>query len=95
MTVKRDNDGTIILVGECGAEDAETLLEHLQAQAPPAGQRSGQAPTVDWSACTRLHAAVLQVLMAARPTIRGACGDAFVRQWPCFARAAVPPGARA
>jgi hypothetical protein len=85
MTVKRDADGAIILAGDCGAEDAETLLEHLQA--PPAGQGA----TVDWSACTGLHAAVLQILMAARPTIRGACGDAFVREWPCFAGAITPP----
>lgn len=82
MTVKRDGDGVIVLAGECGAEDAETLLEHLQAQ--PAGP-------VDWSACTRLHAAVLQVLMAAAPTIRGACGDAFVREWACFERATTRP----
>jgi hypothetical protein len=89
MTVKRDGDGAIILTGDCGAEDAETLLEHLQA--PPASQGTSQAPTVDWSACTGLHAAVLQVLMVARPTIRGACGDAFVREWPCFAGAITLP----
>ena len=85
MTVKRDGDGVIVLAGECAAEDAETLLEHLQAQ--PAGQGA----TVDWSACIGLHTAVLQVLMAARPTIRGACGDPFVRDWPCFERAMAAP----
>jgi hypothetical protein len=88
MTVKRDGDGVIVLDGECAVEDAEILLEHLQA--PPAGQGADHATTVDWSACAGLHTAVLQVLMAARPTIRGACGDAFVRDWACFARATTP-----
>ena len=83
MTVKRDGD-VIVLDGECQAEDAETLLEHLQAR--PSGQRA----TVDWSACNRLHTAVLQVLMATAPEIRGACGDAFVREWACFGRAITP-----
>jgi hypothetical protein len=83
MTVRRSGDGTTLLDGECLAEDAEALLEHLQAQ--PAGP-------VDWSACIRIHTAVLQVLMAARPTIRGACGDAFVRNWDCFERATKRPG---
>ena len=88
MTVKRDDDGVIVLGGECVVEDAETLLEHLQ------GQPAGLAATIDWSACTRVHTAVLQVLMAAAPTMRGACGDAFVQAWPCFARVtrATKPG---
>lgn len=88
MTVKRDDHGVIVLEGECVVEDAETLLEHLQ------GQPAGHAATVDWSACTRVHTAVLQVLMAAAPTMRGACGDAFVQAWPCFARVtrATQPG---
>jgi hypothetical protein len=62
----------IVLDGECPVEDAEVLLQLLQAQ--PDGP-------VDWSACTRLHTAVLQVLMAAAPPTRGACADAFVARW--------------
>jgi hypothetical protein len=41
-------------------EDAEALLEWLQGQ---------KKPQVDLSACTHLHAANLQVLMAAMPVI--------------------------
>jgi len=72
MTVKRDDAGVIVLQGECPVEDAETLLQLLQAQ--PEGP-------LDWSACTRLHTAVLQVLMAAAAPMRGECGDTFVARW--------------
>ena len=41
-------------------EEAEALLEWLQGQ---------KKPKVDLAACTHLHAANLQVLMAARPAI--------------------------
>ena len=76
MTVRLDNAGVIILAGECPVEDAETLLEHLQAR------RDGP---VDWSGCTALHTAVLQILMAARPKLLGECGDGFVRTWGAIA----------
>jgi hypothetical protein len=72
MTIRRGDDGVIMLDGECPVEDAETLLQLLQAH--PKGP-------VDWSACTRLHTAVLQVLMATAAPVRGACGDAFVARW--------------
>jgi hypothetical protein len=72
MTVRRGDDGVIVLDGECPVEDAETLLQLLQAQ--PEGP-------VDWSGCTRLHTAVLQVLTAAAAPMRGECGDAFVARW--------------
>ena len=72
MTVRLTNEGAIMLVGECPVEDAETLLEHLQTR---------REDVVDWSGCTRLHTAVLQVLMAAKPKLVGECGDAFVRTW--------------
>lgn len=93
MTVKRDGDGVIVLDGECAVEDAEVLLEHLLAR--PAGQ----AATVDWSACSRIHTAVLQVLMAAGPDMRGTCGDLFVRDQfvrdqACFGQPAAPPAGR-
>jgi hypothetical protein len=72
MTVSLTEAGVIVLAGECPAEDAETLLQRLQAR--PDGP-------VDWSAAGTLHTAVLQVLMAARPGLLGACGDVFVRTW--------------
>jgi hypothetical protein len=76
MTVRVDNEGVIILAGDCPVEDAETLLEHLQG---------GRDAPVDWSGCTALHTAVLQVLMAAKPKLLGECGDEFVRTWALIA----------
>ena len=32
-------------------------------------------------ACGQLHTAVVQVILAARPTLVGPCGDAWVGQW--------------
>jgi hypothetical protein len=83
MTVRLTNEGAIMLVGECPVDDAETLLEHLQAR------REGP---VDWSGCTRLHTAVWQVLMAAKPKLVGECGDEFVRTWAGTAVADSVPG---
>lgn len=51
---------TARLIDFVSVEDAETLLEWLQAK--PQGR-------LDLTACTHLHAANLQVLMAAKPHI--------------------------
>lgn len=72
MSVRRDDRGAIILEGECPVEDAEPLLELLQA--------SPAAP-LDWTRCTRLHTAVVQVVLAARPNLVGPCGDPWLQQW--------------
>ncbi|NEX22127.1 hypothetical protein G3480_17750 [Thiorhodococcus mannitoliphagus] len=55
-----------------GVEDAEALLEWLQKK------RTAKA---DLSACTHLHAANLQVLMAAKPAIQAWPADAPLRAW--------------
>lgn len=60
----------IHLVGACLVEDAEPLLLALQAD-PTRG--------VDVAAATRLHLAVVQLLLAARPAISGVPADAFLR----------------
>jgi len=61
MTVRIEDD-TIHLSGRCAAEDAEALLVALQDQ---------PARIVDLSEAQRLHMAVAQVLLAARPVVRG------------------------
>lgn len=71
MTV-RIEDGIVHLEGDCPVEDAETLLEALLADA---------AAPVDWSGCETLHSAVLQVLMAVAPALRGTPADPFLRRW--------------
>jgi hypothetical protein len=72
VTVRRNEDGTIILDGPSASEDAEALARMLEA--------TPEAP-VDWTQCHQLHTAVLQVILAVRPVLVGACGDVWVRQW--------------
>ena len=75
MSVSRRWDGTIVLDGGCSIEDAEPLLELLLA--------TPQAP-LDWTQCNYLHTVVVQVILAARPSFSGQCGDAWIRQWVEF-----------
>ena len=68
MTVRRSDNGTLILDGVCPVEDAETLLQLLQT-VPDAA--------VDWTQCRQLHTAVLQVVLASGMVPVGPCGDAL------------------
>lgn len=70
MTVRLAPDGTIELEGVCPIEDAEKLQQYLIRQ--PAG-------TVDWRACAAAHTAVVQVLLAAKPLLRGPPASGFLR----------------
>jgi hypothetical protein len=72
MTVRRDDDGAIVLEGVCSVEDAEPLLQMLQAM-----------PTakVDWRPCRQLHTAVVQLVLASGRALVGPCGDGWVAQW--------------
>lgn len=78
MTVTM-RQGTIALVGDCGVEEAETLLSLLQGS---------DGATVDLTAAGRIHTALWQVLFALRPTLVGAPADPFSRDWlvPALAR---------
>ncbi len=60
MTIHR-TDQAIVLDGVCPVEDAELLMQELQ---------SGP-DLIDWSGCTHLHTACLQVLLAAGLPVRG------------------------
>jgi hypothetical protein len=62
MTVRRLDGTTIALEGLCPIEDAEALTRTLLDQPGAA---------VDWRGCDRVHAAVLQVLLVARPPLIG------------------------
>ncbi len=72
MSVCRRDDGTIALEGDCQVEDAQSLLRLIQA-----------APTssVDWTRCTYLHTAVMQVILSVQPTRIGPCGDGWIQLW--------------
>jgi hypothetical protein len=62
MTVSIAENGVVRLSGVCPIEDAETLFR-LLADDP--------AAAVDWSDGARLHTAVVQVLMAIKPSLVG------------------------
>jgi hypothetical protein len=73
-------EACIRLEGSCAATDAEPLLALLSA-----------APglPVDLTGAGPLHTAVVQVLLACRPPLVGAPGDAFTAAWivPALERA--------
>ena len=71
MTVHMREGAVIELFGTCGVDDAEALQRGLLA-APNS--------TVKWDACERLHTAVLQVLLAAKPRVRGAPSNRFLAE---------------
>ena len=56
----RFEEGTALLEGVVGVEDAETLVSWLRSQPNPAVALNG---------CVHLHAAVLQALLVLRPAI--------------------------
>jgi hypothetical protein len=72
MTVRRGDDGAIVLEGVCSVEDAEPLLQLLQTT--PAAE-------LDWRACRQLHTAVLQLVLASDRAPIGPCGDPWIAQW--------------
>ena len=72
MTVERGDTGAVILSGVCAVEDAEPLLEMLQAT---------PAAVVDWTRCRQLHTAVFQVILASGIAPTGPCGDDWVALW--------------
>ncbi|GAB6042831.1 hypothetical protein [Endothiovibrio diazotrophicus] len=66
------DEQTISIEGVCGVEEAESLLEWLNAH--PDG-------AIDLLRCEHIHSAPLQVLLAARPPIVAAPGDEFLARW--------------
>jgi len=72
MTVRLADDGAIMLEGNCPVEDAETLARFLLLDPSAA---------VDWRTCEKAHAAVIQILLTARPLMRGSPRSAFLRDW--------------
>ena len=81
MTIRRDHDA-VLLENVCTVEDADVLMQELLAG----------ATHVDWSGCTHLHTACLQVLLAARPSVRGKPDNPAIARWlaPILAPVASP-----
>lgn len=65
-------DKRLVLRDAVGFDDAQLLRECLQAEPGAA---------VDLSACTYLHAASLQVLLAARASVSAWPADADLARW--------------
>jgi hypothetical protein len=63
---------TVALVGTCGADEALELVDLL---AKP------ERPTVDLSACTNLHSALVQTLLAFGPGVCAEPVDPFLARW--------------
>ena len=84
MTVCWDREA-ILLEGECGVEEAETLLELLLAHSTAA---------VDWSRCRGAHTAVVQVLLAAHRPLQGVPEEEGLHRWimPALASATARAG---
>ena len=70
MTIVTSSAGVIELAGRCEVVDAEVLQRHLLA-APGAA--------ITWDTCEHLHAAVLQVLLVAKPLVQGTPSSPFLR----------------
>ena len=70
MTIAILPDGTITLADRCRIEDAE-LLQRALLENPDA--------LLDWRACHEAHAAVVQILLIARPRMVGPPAGHFLR----------------
>ena len=70
MTIRRQDDA-VLLDDVCAVEDAETLMQELRAG----------AAVIDWSGCTHLHTACLQVILAAAIPIRGSPANPAIVRW--------------
>jgi hypothetical protein len=70
MTI-RCADDAVLLEDVCAVEDAETLLHLLQ---------SG-ASLIDWTGCTHLHAACLQVILVSGLPMRGTPDSPALARW--------------
>jgi hypothetical protein len=72
MTVRTADGELIVLEGNCPSEEAEILLQRLLA---------ARAAVVDLQRCESLHAAVIQVLLAAEPTLQLPAADTVLGKW--------------
>ena len=68
----RPETGDIILVGACGDDDAEPLLELLLTHPRAA---------IDWRDCVAAHTCIVQLLLAAGRPLLGPPKDPFLTRW--------------
>lgn len=77
MTVRRNEDGIIVMEGQCPLDESEILFMLISESIDP---------VVEWSSCTEAHAAVVQVLLVTRPRLIGIPQGSFLRNFiaPCI-----------
>jgi hypothetical protein len=80
VTIRVADDGTILLIDDCAAEDADLLLSHLLARPEAA---------IDWGSCQSAHTSVIQILLASRREPIGPPRSKFLETMigPAFGRA--------
>jgi hypothetical protein len=66
------SETTVVIDGECGVEEAMPMLEFLQGHA---------TARIDLRACTNLHSASLQVVMAVADRIASLPEEKFLSRW--------------
>jgi hypothetical protein len=69
MSVRLTQDGEIVLEGQSGLDDVESLLLLLSAN---------PGASVDWRDCDHAHAAVLQILMVSEAPLIGPPKSAYL-----------------
>jgi hypothetical protein len=72
LTVKRIDNESIALLGDCPSEDAEKLLQCLL---------ESSSASVNWSECERMHTAVVQVLLASGCRLTGTPTGSFLNRY--------------
>ncbi len=70
MTVQLAESGTIVLIDNCLAEEADLLLQQLLERP--------DAP-IDWESCTGAHTSIIQVLLAAGRVPTGTPKEGFLQ----------------
>ena len=71
MTVEQTGDHSISLSDSCGIDDAGPVCSRLLL--------ADRRAIVDWRSCEELHAAVIQILLAARPDLAGPPASVFLQ----------------
>ena len=66
------NDAVVKFEGHCRLEEASALFEWLE-QTP--------AAKIDLTDCERIHTAILQILMVAKPELLASPANPFLKQW--------------
>jgi hypothetical protein len=79
LTIVLHDANCIRLIGACPVDDAETLLQLLLAN--PTAE-------IDWRGCESAHAAVIQVLLVAKRSLKGPPAGTFLSRFvsPTVAR---------